>query len=535
MRNDEAIQQLIDRVLPAVQDLSIRESLAGWKRDITGDPAAAAKAAQLAQRLWTLYADPAVFAELRRFREAGGASDPVLNRQLDELYWSYLANQLTPAEIKELVERETEISQLFNNFRATYQGRSVSDNELGEVLQRENDSARRREAWQASKQIGAQAAEKVRELAKARNRVARRLGFRDFFALKLASQEINEAELMATLEGLRAESDAAYRAEKAVLDAELAERFGTAPSELMPWHYADPFFQKAPQGVGGPDLERYFAQLDVETAAIKYYDQIGLEVRDILQRSDLYERPGKCQHAYCKDVDRQGDIRILANITPSQRWTTTLLHELGHGVYDKYIDPGIPWLLHRPAHTMTTEAVAQLMGRLTNNARWLATYAGVPEAEARAAAAYLKNQERRNQLIFSRWGMVMTHFERALYGDPEQDLGKVWWDLVERLQLLTRPEGPERATDWAAKIHVADFPVYYHNYVLGEMTASQFEAALIRDVGADWPVSEQTGTWLRERVFRPGNLLPWNERLKEATGEKLNPRYHVAYLAGEQR
>lgn len=533
MANDEAIQQLIDQVLPAIRDLSIRESLAGWERDITGDPAAAAKAAELAQRLWTLYADPAVFARLRQFREAGGAKDPVLNRQLEQLYWDCLEHQLTRDEIRELVERQTEISQLFNNFRATYQGRSVSDNELGEVLREENDSTLRQEAWEASKQIGAQAAEKVRELARARNRIAHRLGFRDFFAMKLASQEIDETELMATLEGLRSESDAAYRAEKAVLDAELAERFGIAPSELMPWHYADPFFQRAPQGAGGPDLERYFAQLDVEATAVKYYDRIGLEVRDILQHSDLYERPGKCQHAYCKDVDRQGDIRILANITPCQRWTTTLLHELGHAVYDKYIDPGIPWLLHCPAHTMTTEAVAQLMGRLTNNALWLAAYAGVPEAEAWAAASYVKNQERRNQLIFSRWGMVMTHFERALYGDPDQDLGKVWWDLVERLQLLTRPEGSERATDWAAKIHVANFPVYYHNYVLGEMTASQCEAALVRDVGPDWPVSEQTGAWLTERIFRPGNLLRWNERLEKATGEKLNPRYHVAYLAGE--
>lgn len=532
MQTDEAIQRLIDRVLPAIRDLSIQQSLAGWERDITGDPAAAAKAAEFAQKLWTLYADGAVFAELKQFREAGGSKDPVLNRQLDQLYWTYLAHQLTREEIRELAQRETEISQLFNNFRATYRGRPVSDNELGAVLRDENNSSLRREAWEASKQIGAQAAEKVRALARLRNSIARRLGFRDFFAMKLAAQEIDEEELLATLEGLRAQSDAAYRAEKAALDAELAERFGLEPSELMPWHYADPFFQRAPQGAG-PDLERYFAQLDVEAAAIKYYDRIGLEVRDILERSDLYERAGKCQHAYCKDVNREGDIRILANITPSQRWTTTLLHELGHAVYDKYIDPGIPWLLRCPAHTMTTEAVAQLMGRLTNNALWLATYGGVPEAEARAAAAYLKNQERRNQLIFSRWGMVMTHFERALYGDPDQDLGKVWWDLVERLQLLIRPEGPERATDWAAKIHVANFPVYYHNYVLGEMTASQFEAALTRDVGPDWPVSPKTGAWLKERVFRPGNLLPWNERLEAATGEKLNPRYHVEYLAGK--
>lgn len=534
MQNDPAIRQLIDRLLPETCDLMTRESLASWERDTTGSPAAAQQAAAMGQKLRAHFADPEVFAALRELKGQGGAADPVLNREMEQLYLEYLTNQLTAEEISELVERESELNQLFNNFRATYKGRMVSDNELNNVLRDETENELRREAWMASKQVGAQAADKIRALARLRNRIARRLGFRDFFAMMLASQEIDEAELLETLEGLRSASDAAYRSEKAVLDAELADRFGVAASAIMPWHYEDPFFQNAPKGAGGPDLEKYFADRDAEETAVRFYDAVGLEVRDILGRSDLYERPGKNQHAFCTHIDRQGDIRILCNLTRSQRWTTTILHELGHGVYDKYIDPGMPWLLRTPAHTMTTEAVAQLMGRLPNSALWLAAYAGVPEEEAQAAAAYVRNQERRNQLIFSRWGMVMTHFERALYGDPDQDLGKVWWDLAERLQLLTRPEGRARATDWASKIHVALYPVYYHNYVLGEMTASQFQASLESEVGEDWPLKESTGAWLWQRLFRPGNLLPWNERLAKATGERLNPRHHVAYLAGSK-
>ena len=51
----------------------------------------------------------------------------------------------------------------------------------------------------------------------------------------------------------------------------------------------------------------------------------------------------------------------------------------------------------------------------------------------------------RNQLlIFSRWCQVMLRFEKAMYENPDQDLNKLWWDLVEKYQLVKRPDGPQR-------------------------------------------------------------------------------------------
>ena len=41
--------------------------------------------------------------------------------------------------------------------------------------------------------------------------------------------------------------------------------------------------------------------------------------------------------------------------------------------------------------------------------------------------------------------------------------------------------------DWAAKIHLTVAPVYYHNYLLGQMTASQLEATLARELGNAQP------------------------------------------------
>ena len=84
-------------------------------------------------------------------------------------------------------------------------------------------------------------------------------------------------------------------------------------------------------------------------------------------------------------------------------------------------------------------------------------------------------------LIFSRWCQVMLRFEKSMYEKPEQDLNKLWWDLIEKYQLLQRPEGRDEP-DYASKIHIVVAPVYYHNYMMGQLFASQVHHAIARDV-----------------------------------------------------
>ena len=104
--------------------------------------------------------------------------------------------------------------------------------------------------------------------------------------------------------------------------------------------------------------------------ARRTFEGVGFEVEGILDRSDLYPRPGKNQHAFCIDIDRSGDVRVLANVIDNQSWTDTMLHELGHGAYDLGFDDDLPWLL-RDTHLVTTEASALLFGALAGDREWL--------------------------------------------------------------------------------------------------------------------------------------------------------------------
>jgi peptidyl-dipeptidase A len=179
-----------------------------------------------------------------------------------------------------------------------------------------------------------------------------------------------------------------------------------------------------------------------------------------------------------------------------------------------------------------------LFGRLSRNADWLITYAGVPEPEARAGEAALGRAGRAQLLVQTRWELVMCHMERALYRDPDQDLDALWWDLVERYQWVKRPDG-RRAADWASKIHFSVAPVYYHNYMLGEMMASQLQSHLLtrvlgdREGGARRLVSSaEVGAYLTSELYRGGKTLDWRATLHRATGRSLTAAPFVEELAG---
>jgi peptidyl-dipeptidase A len=194
-------------------------------------------------------------------------------------------------------------------------------------------------------------------------------------------------------------------------------------------------------------------------------------------------------------------------------------------VYDQYVDPSLPWLLRAPAHTFTTEAIAILMGSLTYDPEWYVRVIGIGEGEARGLAASALREDQAKKLIFTRWCLTMTHFERIFYSDPGADLDAIWWDCVERYQLLKRPAG-RIAPDWAAKIHVALVPVYYHNYELGQLMAAQLRSRLTRDAGGIVGRPE-AGRWLIDKVFSPGASLDWRRLTERAAGEPLGPRYFI--------
>ena len=528
--SNAVLAERIESIQAEVEPLLAAASEAAWQLNVTGEEHWQEESARLDTELRTVLSRPEPYAFLRAAADVEDV-DPLLRRQAVLLRNGHAPNQLSPETIECMVKLEKVVESLFNTFRADLDGERTGENRIREILESSDDLAFRERAWAASKQIGAEVAPHLLELVAARNDAARKLGYANYYSMSFELDELDVGEVFATFDVVIEGSQAAYERYKGRLDAGLAERFGITIEELRPWHYGDPFFQEAP--AADLALDRWFEARPLEQTVTAYFDAVGFDVRPILARSDLYERDNKCQHAFCTDIDRKGDVRILCNLTPTEYWVATLLHELGHGVYDDGIDPALPYFLRTAAHLITTEASAMLFGRLARSGAWLVRYAGMPAAEAAAAETELTRVRVAQHIHVARWVPVMAYFERALYRDPTQDLNRLWWDLVERFQLVTRPEGRESEADWAAKIHFSVAPAYYQNYLLGEILASQLQEHLLQTTGSweSYVESPEVARFLNERLYSIGRSTDWRGSVEHATGRSLDVGPFLAELA----
>jgi peptidyl-dipeptidase A len=520
-----------------VRPLDIAVGRAWWTANTTGRDEDFAAKVDAQNALDRALADPKRFAELKAVK-AAKITDPLVRRQIDILYLIYLEKQVDPELLKRITAKANDIEKAFNVYRARVGDKQLADSEVRKVLKESKDSGQRQRVWEASKGVGRVVEDDLKQLVLLRNEAARKLGFKDFHAMQLSLNEQSQDEVLKLFDNLDDLTRGPFTTAKREIDAKLSLNYGIDVDELRPWHYHDPFFQESP-AIFSIGLDSVFLSADILAICRNFYAGIGLPIDDVIARSDLYEKPGKSPHAFCTDIDRQGDVRVLANIVPNEYWMGTMLHELGHSVYSsKNIPAEVPYVLRTDAHILCTEGVAMMFERFSKNGQWLVKM-GVPIPDA---AQYTETgmKMRRNQLfIFSRWCQVMLRFEQAMYADPQQNLNKLWWDLVAKYQLLKHPAGRDEP-DFASKIHVVSAPAYYHNYMMGQLFACQVHRAIAREVlKADDPArafytdNKEVGQFMRARVFAPGRSLSWNELTKHATGEGLNPQAFAAEFGGK--
>jgi len=509
-------------------------ALTWWNANVTGrDQDFQAK--ELAQnQLDAELSNPQKFTRLRELK-ASSIRDPLLARQIAVLDLLYLEKQVDPKLLRQITAKANAIEKTFNAYRASVNGKLITDSEVRRILTESRGSAERKVVWEGSKGVGPLVEADLKALVKLRNEAARKLGFPNYQALQLHLNEQSQEQILKLFDELDELTCEPFRKLKVEIDAKLADQSGVLIDELRPWHYHDPFFQESP-AIFAADFDSVYGHADILKLCRDFYAGIGLPIDDVIARSDLYEKPGKSPHAFCTDIDRKGDVRVLANIVPNEYWMGTMLHELGHSVYSsKNIPAGLPYVLRTEAHILTTEGIAMLFERFSKDADWLqAMGVAVPDPSTFDKAG--AKMQRAKLLVFSRWCQVMFRFEKALYENPDQDLNRVWWDLVERYQRVHRPEG-RNAPDYASKIHIVSAPVYYHNYLMGELFADQVLHAIAREVlngvdpaKASFVGNKAVGDFLKTRVFAPGRSLDWNSLTRHATGDALNAKAFAAEI-----
>ncbi|MFC2130011.1 M3 family metallopeptidase [Bacteroidota bacterium] len=491
------------------------------------------KATEAEIKLDKIFSNKVTFEKLKAYRESGLILDDILKRNLELMYLSYLGKQIDPNKLAEMTKLQTEIAKKFQNYRANVDGKDLTDNDVEKTLKTSKDSKVLEKVWKAHKSIGPIVADDIIKLVKMRNEAAKELGFSNYHEMSLKLNEQDPADISNIFDELDELTGDSFKALKNEMDEVIAKQCGITRDELMPWHYQNRYFQEAPQ-IYDIDLDTYYKGKDIVQLTKDYYTSIGLPIDKMVEKSDLFERKGKNQHAFCIDIDRdKKDVRVLCNVKDNSGWMNTMLHEYGHAVYFKWHDKDLPWFLKSPAQIFTTEAIAMLFGRFASNAQWMQDMLKISDEEKEKISETANKILTLEQLVFSRWSQVMYRFEKSLYENPDQDLNKLWWTLVEKYQMVKVPEG-RNEPDWASKTHIATSPCYYHNYHLGELLASQLYYYMCSDL-LNVPEDKvctfynqpKAGEYLIDKVFAPGAKYEWNDMIEKATGEKLTAKYYA--------
>ena len=532
-RDEMELNKIIKESQEYLQPLNKEAALAYWMGTTTGDGSYFDKYSELNIKISNFYSDSSLFSKLKTIRERGKIQEPALQRQLEILYNNTLSNQVEKSLIEEIINKTSALEQKYASFRANLRGKRVSDNEIERVLQNSTDNSELKDAWLAHKEIGVLVSQDIIELVKLRNRVAVELGFQNYHSMSLTLSGQDPNEVSALFDELDSLTKDSFDSVKDEMDEIFAKRYEVNKSLLMPWHYQGRFFQESPQ-IYPVDLDSYYKGRDIAEISAKFYESIGLETRGVIANSDLFEREGKNQHAYCIDIDTKGDVRVLVNLSDTEQWMGTMLHELGHAVYSLgHSYEELPYFLRNAAHPFTTEAVAMIFGRLSRNPEWMEKMLDIEKSEIEKIKENCRKSLVLQQLVFSRWAQVMYRFEREMYNNPDADLNTLWWELVSKYQKLTKPADRDMP-DWATKIHIALYPCYYHNYQLGELLASQMHYYILDNITKSgnhiydpYINNHEVGKWMKENIFVHGMRYNWNEMIEKATGERLSAKYYA--------
>lgn len=528
---DERAVQFLEKYISWYKPLEKIWNLAQWNALTTGENSAYDLAAKVEIEIKKMYSNKEEFNELEEiYNNREKIKDPLVKRQIELAYYEYKRNQGDPELMRQIVELASQIQKEFNTYRGKIGERIVTANEIEEILKTSTNSEECRLAYEASKGVGPLIAQKLQELVRLRNRFAVSLGYKNYWEMEIILQEYSPEEITSIFDELAKVTDEPFRKLKEEIDLYLAKKFKITPQELMPWHYGNVFFQEVPS-LPNLSTDLFYKDSDIKELAKKFYLSLGFDVNGILNNSDLYEREKKDQHAYCFHIDREGDIRILANLKNNEYWMGTIMHELGHAIYDQGLSQTLPWLLKQPAHIFTTEAVAEFFGMLVHDPQWLKIVTGKDPYNIGKLVPLMEWQRIADLLIFARWSLVMVNFERSLYENPDQDLNELWWSLVERYQLLKKGDRSGKA-DWATKTHLVGAPVYYHNYMIGRIFVAQLKHKLkliypqfVKDGKLEVSNHPEIGNFLKEELFKYGASYPWQELVKRVTGEPLTANY----------
>jgi peptidyl-dipeptidase A len=550
-------QKFIDQFSARWLELRYAYTQASWNsniRIVEGDDSNAKAENAALEKLTTFTGSKENIERATTFLKQQDKLTPLQVKQLKGiLYMAAEYPEIAKELVKERIAAETAQTEKLYGFDFKIDGKSVTPNQIDEILRTSNDPAVRRKAWEASKEVGKVLKDGLANLQRLRNATVRPLGYSSYVNYQISDYGLTGEEMMQLLDKFNRELRPLYRELHTYARYELARRYNRPvpdqlPADWLPNRWAQDWSSMVT--VEGMDIDDALKSKTPEwivRQAEEFYVSLGFPSlpKSFYEKSSLYQLPPgttykKNTHASAWHMDLQSDIRSLMSVEPNAEWYETAHHELGHiYYYVSYTNATVPPLLREGANRAYHEAIGTLMGLAATQKPFIEGRGLVPKA-SKVDETQVLLKEALNYLAYMPFAMgTMSRFEYDLYEKnlPKNQYNQRWWELALKYQGIVPPAGTrgEEYCDACTKTHINDDAAQYYDYAIANILLFQLHDHIARKIlkqdphATNYYGSKAVGDFLR-KIMSPGSSRDWRAVLRETTGEDLSAKAMLRYF-----
>jgi peptidyl-dipeptidase A len=552
------VQDYLDDYNKEYQRLYTASSEAAWKVNtmiVEGDSTNAVASRKADEAMAAYTGSQGNIASATRYLEHKSELTPLQIKQLEKILYLAANNPATEeAVVKERIKKETAQTEALYGYKYMLDGRRVSTNQIDSILIKETNLAKRRKAWEVSKEVGKKLKNGLADLQKLRNEAVQGLGYPNFFDYQVSDYGMTSQEMMDLNYKFLKELWPLYRELHTYARYELAKKYGETevpdmiPADWLPNRWGQDW--SAMVNVKGLDVDSMLATKTPQWVVEKgedFYKSIGFSAlpKSFWEKSSLYPLPAdagysKNNHASAWHIDLDKDVRSLMSVQANEEWYQTVNHELGHiYYYMTYSNKDVPPLLREGANRAYHEAFGTMIGHDAMQKAFLAKNGLLP-ANAKTDDMQVLLKEAMQYVVFIPFASgTMTQFESDLYAKnlPKDQYNNRWWFLSKKYQGIVPPtqRGSEYC-DAASKTHINDDPAQYYDYAISYILLFQVHDYIAKNIlhedphNASYYDNKKVGDFLKSIMYW-GSSKDWRQVLKEKTGSDLSAKAMLDYFA----
>lgn len=444
------------------------------------------------------------------------------------------------AIFKEIVTLEKEIHQKQSTRTEEYidpqtkKFTKASRSQMNDMMVTNERETVRKACFVALEGLALTCAKEYIELVALRNRYARALGFEDFYAYKVMTEEnMTKKELFTLFDTIFAKTKYAF--------AHVREMEKEMPGLRKPWNRG--------YLLSGDFTKESDAYFPFEKALERWgrsFQQLGISFHGGTLQLDLLDREGKYENGFCHWPDLvyfEGKRRIpgSANFTcnvsygqvgSSEDGYNTLFHEGGHAAHllnteetEACVNNEYP-----PASTAWDETQSMFLDSMLSSAEWTTRYAKNNDGEAYPFSLFEREVRKLRPLAPLAMNGIASvmNFERAVYEEK---------NLTEKKLLSIAREVYLKFTDnEVASLRMLSIPhIYswesacsYQGYGLAQLAVYQWRDYFYKKYGHIVD-NKAVGREMRA-VWKYASAKPFPECVTLATGKKLSPDAYLRQI-----